>query len=154
ITQGYHGTSMRDIATGAGIAVGGIYNHFDSKETIFIEVMKRWHPFVQVQPLLNEAQGDTVRSILCDTIERLAAIHYANPTLYNLFFIEAVEFNGKHLPLLRDELKPLIVKWMQRIQAAEGELETTGGFIAVSAFAVVDKVDNRQDSNRSHATTP
>ena len=31
LKNGYHGTSMRQIAEGAGIAVGGIYNHFASK---------------------------------------------------------------------------------------------------------------------------
>ena len=32
IQQGYHGTSMRQIAGQAGIALGGLYNHFESKE--------------------------------------------------------------------------------------------------------------------------
>ncbi|MCE7861481.1 MAG: TetR/AcrR family transcriptional regulator, partial [Chloroflexi bacterium CFX2] len=35
IEQGYHATSMRQIADRAGLALGGIYNHFASKEEIF-----------------------------------------------------------------------------------------------------------------------
>jgi AcrR family transcriptional regulator len=35
LQQGYHGTSMRQIAEGAGTALGAIYNHFPGKETIF-----------------------------------------------------------------------------------------------------------------------
>jgi AcrR family transcriptional regulator len=31
LEQGYHGTSMRQIAQKSGIALGGIYNHFESK---------------------------------------------------------------------------------------------------------------------------
>lgn len=34
-TKGYHGTSMRDIASDAGIRVSGIYNHYSNKEAIF-----------------------------------------------------------------------------------------------------------------------
>jgi len=33
--QGYHGTSMRQIAERARITLGGIYNHFASKEAIW-----------------------------------------------------------------------------------------------------------------------
>ena len=36
---GYHGTSMRDIATGAGFTVASIYNHFPSKQRILQEIM-------------------------------------------------------------------------------------------------------------------
>ena len=37
--RGYHGTSMRDIATGAGVTVGSIYHHFDSKQAVLQHVM-------------------------------------------------------------------------------------------------------------------
>ena len=35
VQQGYHGTSMRQIAKQAGLALGGLYNHFASKEDVF-----------------------------------------------------------------------------------------------------------------------
>lgn len=38
---GYHGTSMRDIAMGAGVTVGSIYHHFDSKQAILRHLMER-----------------------------------------------------------------------------------------------------------------
>lgn len=37
--RGYHGTSMRDIATGAGVTVASIYHHFASKQVILHELM-------------------------------------------------------------------------------------------------------------------
>ncbi len=36
--QGYHGTSMRAIAKETGITQSSIYNHFQSKEAILIEI--------------------------------------------------------------------------------------------------------------------
>jgi AcrR family transcriptional regulator len=57
--QGYHGTSMRQIAQAAGIALGGIYNHFDNKEQIFVQVLLEHHPIYEVLPNLSAAQGST-----------------------------------------------------------------------------------------------
>ena len=39
LNHGYHGTSMRRIAQQAGIALGGIYNHFSSKEDLFVKIL-------------------------------------------------------------------------------------------------------------------
>ena len=36
--QGYHGTSMRQIVERAGVTTGGVYNHFASKEEIWVAV--------------------------------------------------------------------------------------------------------------------
>lgn len=38
---GYHGTSMRDIAQGAGLTVASIYNHFPSKQLMLQDIMVR-----------------------------------------------------------------------------------------------------------------
>lgn len=37
--RGYHGTSMRDIAAGAGVTVASIYHHFDSKQAVLQHLM-------------------------------------------------------------------------------------------------------------------
>ncbi|WP_206613413.1 TetR/AcrR family transcriptional regulator [Parahaliea mediterranea] len=39
--NGYHGTSLRNIATSAGLQEPGIYNHFASKEAIYAAVLHR-----------------------------------------------------------------------------------------------------------------
>ena len=61
--KGYHATSMRDIATEAGLALGGIYNHFQSKEDIFVAMLMERHPFLEILPELHAAQGDTVEAL-------------------------------------------------------------------------------------------
>jgi AcrR family transcriptional regulator len=37
--QGFHGTSMREIASAAGLTGGSLYHHFDSKEDILLAVV-------------------------------------------------------------------------------------------------------------------
>lgn len=38
--QGYHGTSIRDIAAGAGLSVPGVYHHHRSKQEILFALMQ------------------------------------------------------------------------------------------------------------------
>lgn len=37
--QGYHGTSIRDIAAGSGLSVPGIYHHYRSKQDVLMALM-------------------------------------------------------------------------------------------------------------------
>jgi AcrR family transcriptional regulator len=39
VRSGFHATKMADIAKAAGVAVGTLYNYFDSKEVIFEEIL-------------------------------------------------------------------------------------------------------------------
>jgi len=40
VTHGYEGTTLRKIAAAAGIKAGSIYHHFDSKEALFLAVLR------------------------------------------------------------------------------------------------------------------
>jgi AcrR family transcriptional regulator len=41
--EGYRGTSMREVATAAGIQAGSLYHHFPSKEAIAVELVEEYH---------------------------------------------------------------------------------------------------------------
>ena len=38
VVKGFHQTSMRDIAAQAGVSLGSLYNHFDSKSALIAEI--------------------------------------------------------------------------------------------------------------------
>ncbi len=40
-TKGYHGTNSKEIAAGAGVAIGSFYSYFEDKKVLFIEVLNR-----------------------------------------------------------------------------------------------------------------
>lgn len=40
-TRGFHGTSVRDIASLAAVSVGTVYNHFASKDELLVTIMNR-----------------------------------------------------------------------------------------------------------------
>ena len=64
LEQGYAATSMRQIAERTGLALGGIYNHFASKEAIFSDLIIAKHPFHEILPLLLVAPGETVEEFV------------------------------------------------------------------------------------------
>lgn len=39
VEQGYHGTSVRQVAAGAGLSVPGLYHHFPSKQALLVGIM-------------------------------------------------------------------------------------------------------------------
>jgi AcrR family transcriptional regulator len=106
IKQGYHGTSMRQIAFGAHIALGGLYNHFSSKEQVFEAVFLAFHPYHEVFPLIASAQGVNLEQLVHDAFRRMAEVVKGRPDFMNLMFIEMVEFKSVHAQQLFASLFP------------------------------------------------
>ena len=122
IRQGYHGTSMREIADEAGLALGGIYNHFSSKEEIFVAMLTERHPFLVVLPALQAAQGQTAEELVRDAASRMIAELSKDDTFLNMMFIELVEFDGKHVPQMFQAFFPSLMEFAQRFQQVRGPL--------------------------------
>jgi AcrR family transcriptional regulator len=120
--HGYHGTSMRQIAQEAGIALGGIYNHFSGKEEIFKTVFIELHPFWETLPLMNAAQGETIEEFVRDAARRMIDELAERPDFLNLMFIELVEFNGEHIPEFFEIFFPQFREFSQRFLAKRQEM--------------------------------
>jgi AcrR family transcriptional regulator len=120
--QGYHGTSMRQIAQAAGIALGGIYNHFDNKEQIFVQVLLEHHPIYEVLPNLSAAQGSTLSELVADAASQLVRRFEERLDFLNLMFIELVEFEARHLDELFHLIFPQLMAFGQRLQRFQVEL--------------------------------
>src|SRR3990172_4106452 len=97
LERGYHGTSMRDIAREAGIALGGIYNHFASKEDIFLAVFIEHHPYRDVLPAMNAAQGETIEAFVRDAAAQMLDALGESQDFLNLTFIELVELKRQKI---------------------------------------------------------
>lgn len=42
-SNGFHSTSVEDITSACGISKGGFYKHFDSKESMILELLQRYY---------------------------------------------------------------------------------------------------------------
>ena len=120
--QGYHGTSMRQIADRAGIALGGIYNHFDGKEDIFREVSLLNHPIHTILPALEGKEGETVEEFVYLSAEQMYAALSEGEDFLNLMFIEVVEFKGRHFPAMFSEMFPRALSFGARLREKRGTL--------------------------------
>jgi AcrR family transcriptional regulator len=115
IKQGYHGTSMRQIARDAHIALGGLYNHFSSKEAVFEAVFLAFHPYHQVLPLIEAAQGGNLEQLVRDAIHRMVQVVEGRTDFMNLMFIEMVEFKSLHAQQLFVSLFPQGMQILQHL---------------------------------------
>jgi AcrR family transcriptional regulator len=134
LEKGYHGTSMRQIAKEAGIALGGIYNHFSSKEDIFVSVLLLHHPYYDVLPAMKAAQGETIESFVRDAAIRIVGNLDKRQDFLNLMFIELVEFNSQHIPQLFDRFFPQAMEFAQRFLESSHEIRPIPLPILVRAF--------------------
>lgn len=134
VERGFHGTSMRQIAQEAGIALGSIYNHFSSKEDIFTAVFLERHPFLDVIPQIKAARGETIEEIVRDAAHRLVDRLEQRKDFLNLMFIEIVEFNGQHVPQIFQLVFPEIMEFAQHFVAKQDELRPIPLLVVVRAF--------------------
>ncbi|MBE3038226.1 MAG: TetR/AcrR family transcriptional regulator [Chloroflexi bacterium] len=135
IEQGFHATSMRQVAGQAGVTVGGIYAHFASKEAIWEAVLMDRHPYHEIMALLQQAGGDTVSEFLKQTASLMVAGLGQRQDVLNLLFIELVEFNGKHLSQIYKLVLPDLVRLGQVFSQKRGRLRPVPLPILARSFA-------------------
>jgi AcrR family transcriptional regulator len=135
LKKGFHGTSIREIAEQAEIALGGIYNHFGTKEDIFDAVLDAYHPYHAMLPALESVEGETVEAFVRDAAGRIrVAIDGAESRLMPLVFIELVEFQGRHLAKIASKLLPSLFAFAQRLGGRRGKLRPMPLPVMLRAF--------------------
>jgi AcrR family transcriptional regulator len=120
--QGYHATSMRQIADQAGLALGGIYNHFASKDEIFEAIIIDKHPYKRILPLVMEAQGESGEDFLRNAFKIAISELSKDPVYMKIMLIEMVEFNGKHGASMLKEIAPKAIPAFEQMLKAHKEL--------------------------------
>ena len=132
--QGFHGTSMRQIAEEAGLTVGSIYNHFPGKNDIFLAVILAYHPLTKLSLLSREMEGEEVEELIRNLFRQLTDELQATPGLLNLALVEFVEMEGQHIPTLMETFWPEMMALVQRLAANEEQLRPIPPFAMFRAF--------------------
>ena len=109
LEQGYAATSMRQIAERTGLALGGIYNHFASKEAIFSELIIDRHPYQQILPILLKTPTDDIETFVRTAAQAMISELGKRPDFIKLMLIEMVEFNGRNMPNMLKHVLPQIL---------------------------------------------
>jgi AcrR family transcriptional regulator len=134
LTQGYHGTSMRQVARGAGISPAAIYNHFPSKEDLFVSLLRQALPQRLMVEALEGARGETPEELVHDGLRRMGASMAGGFDSLRLMFVELLEFQGRHAPPLAEELLPGFMVFFQRLLAFDGRIRPYPPIIVGRAF--------------------
>jgi AcrR family transcriptional regulator len=128
---GYVGTSLKNVADACGILPGSLYHHFDSKEAIAVELLRRYH--ADLESIATDAQakietggagvGFDPVTALALAVARCALRHKAavQISLYEPHTAASAEL--KTLAAWRSDLITEAMRELLRAAAAEGYLE-------------------------------
>ncbi len=132
--HGFNATSMRQIAERAGLALGGIYNHYKSKEEIFRTIILERHPYKQILPLVLDVKGRTPEEFFRNAAHTVLGELGKRPDFLKLMFIEAVEFDGKHISLIMREILPKVMPVFEELAARRKSLRQIGPALLIRSF--------------------
>ena len=132
--HGYHATSMRQIADQAGLALGGIYNHFKSKEEIFEAIIVDKHPYKRILPIILTTEAEGLEEFLKNTMQIVIKELGSEPHYMKLMLIELVEFNGRHGASLLKLLTPEILPIFERLVKSRKDLRVTNPALLMRYF--------------------
>ena len=134
LEQGYHATSMRQIADRAELALGGIYNHFSSKDEIFEAIIVDQHPYKRILPLILEVEGNTAEEFFGNAFRIVVSELGKQPEFINFMFIELVEFKGKHGKIMLREIGPKVLPVFEKVIKARKDLRVTNPAVLMRSF--------------------
>ncbi|MEO8356131.1 MAG: TetR/AcrR family transcriptional regulator [Chloroflexota bacterium] len=134
LKQGYHATSMRQIADHAKLALGGIYNHFSSKDEIFEAIIIDQHPYKKILPLILAVKGDTAEEFFGNAFRIVIHELGRQPEFLNLMFIELVEFKGRHGSVMLREIAPKILPVFEKVVKSRKELRVLNPAVLMRSF--------------------
>ena len=134
LEQGFHGTSMRQVARQAGVALAAIYNHTPSKEALFVDLLSELVPHRGLVGAMSRATGDSVEALIHDATRRMAVALTDQQPNMRLMFIELLEFQGRHASFLAEEFLPEAALFVAQLQGAAGRLRPYSPMIIARAF--------------------
>ncbi len=98
IKQGFHATSMRDIARRAKISLGNVYNYFETKEAIFESIINRYLIVIdrKIKGILEEIDEPLDPADMRKLGARLGELVDEHQDFWLLMYIDVLEFQNRH----------------------------------------------------------
>ena len=96
--QGFHGTTVREIAKKAGISMGKLYIYYETKDAIFIGLVDALERQMELTrqarllPLMQSADPASLRKLGME----VGKVVSENLDYWRLMYIDVVEFRHKH----------------------------------------------------------
>ncbi|MGA2054360.1 MAG: TetR family transcriptional regulator C-terminal domain-containing protein [Bradyrhizobium sp.] len=123
-TFGFKGCSIQDITEAAGVPKGSFFNHFENKEELAIDSLRRYLEGVRKDMLFDESVPPLTRlkNHFSFLAERLISLGYGRGCMLGLF---AAEVGADH-PKMREELRSIFDTWCDGVTSVLREAQAKG----------------------------
>lgn len=123
-TFGFNGCSIQDITEAAGVPKGSFFNHFENKEDLAIDSLRRYLEGTRAELLFEEgvAPLDRLKNHFTFLSERLVGCGFDRGCLLGLFATEM----ANEYPRMREELRMVFETWCQAVEGVLREAQAAG----------------------------
>lgn len=129
IKQGFHRTSMRDIARGAKVSLGNLYNYYPTKEAIFESLINGYVTVVddKLRSIFDEIDEPLEPENLRRLGELVGKLVNEHSDFWLLMYIDVLEFQNRHFRKMFEGITDRFRKiFAEKFEEAEarGDLRT------------------------------
>ncbi len=137
LSQGYNGTSMRDIARAAGYrSVAGLYNHFDDKAALFQALLWARSPYDEIFSILQHTPATDAADYLPQIFDLLAAFMADHMNFIQLVMIDFLEFNAAHMQALITAQSPQLMRLVASLEHVSGFREDLPPLVLIRLLTI------------------
>ena len=106
IRRGFHATSMRDIARGAGTSLGNLYNYYPTKEDILESIISKYQKVIdaRLRAIFGEVEEPFHPESLAKFGHMIKGLVSAHSDFWLLMYIDVLEFENRHFRKMFDGL--------------------------------------------------
>ena len=125
ISQGFHATSMRNIALGAGTSLGNVYNYYRTKEEILESIIGRYQTVIdsRLRAIFDEIDEPLEPESLIRFGKQIKEMVNAHHDFWLLMYIDVLEFENRHF---RKMFEGLVHNLRRRFATQFNELKKQG----------------------------
>lgn len=125
IRQGFHATSMRNIAARAGTSLGNLYNYYPTKEAIFGSIISKYQQVVddRLRSMFDEIEDPLNPDDLKRFARLVKQMVNEHHEFWLLMYIDVLEFENQHF---RKMFENLAQKLRHRFAKPFAELKRSG----------------------------
>jgi TetR/AcrR family transcriptional regulator, transcriptional repressor for nem operon len=122
--SGFKGCSIQDITQAAGVPKGSFFNHFENKEDLAIDALRRYIQGARAEMLFEEGAPplDRLRNHFDFLADRLASAGFERGCMVGLFAAEMTQ----DYPRMREELRLVFETWCGAVEQVLREAQATG----------------------------
>lgn len=163
--KGYYNTTTNEIAKEAGISIGSLYSYYKDKDTIFLEILNRYHEnfltvFEKIRDDVNQAlykqdKRAWLRILLDELVDLHLSVKTLNRELKGLYYIkdEVREIMDKQSEKIKAETFEILSKNVDELDTEH--LEVTSLLVVDFISSIVDRIvfsDDISESKREEIT--